>query len=137
MLENLANIMTEVMAFTNNHKIEAEFHLYYIRELQDKSDSQAEYWARFEKNAGVYCIFDSKESHTKYIGMSEKDTGSRLFYWLFKENKLAEKLLKDDIILSIVLRKEPYMASALETYLIREIPTLHNVRKLEKIEKND
>ncbi|MCB1681927.1 MAG: hypothetical protein H6858_08915 [Rhodospirillales bacterium] len=132
MLENLSLIITEVARFTNKHKINAEFHLHYVHELNEGQENQSECWARFERHGGVYCFFDPTGKNVKYIGMSEISTGSRLHYWLYRKNKLTEKIDREDIILHIVLEKEPYMASALETYLVQNIPTLHNVRKIEK-----
>jgi len=118
MLDNLSKTITEVVRFTNMHKIDVEFYMHTAHELQTDDDNQGRNWAKFEKNAGVYCIFDSEGKDTKYIGMSKADTGNRLYYWLFKSNKINEAICPED---------------ALETYLITEVGTLLNIKKIEKI----
>ncbi len=130
MLDNLAKTITEVVRFTNIHRIDVEFYIHTVHELQNDDDNEGRNWAKFEKRPGVYCIFDHLGKDTKYIGMSKSDTGNRLFHWLFKPNKINEALDAKDVILSIVLEKQPYMAEALETYLITQVETLLNVKKL-------
>lgn len=140
MLDCLAKIMTEVTCFTNKHRIEAQFFLHEVQELKEGGERQNERWKKFEQQAGVYCLFDRKGQSVKYIGMSERDTGGRVFHWLFpkenQETKLQLDIKKKDIILHIVLKSEPYMASSLETFLIQNIETLHNVKKLTRQRKN-
>lgn len=124
----VGKLLTEIVRFTNRHRIDAVFHLHTIDQLRTSSDLQAEYWRRFEKNAGVYSIFERRGDAVRYVGMSERDTGSRLFGWLFKENKVSAALSDEDIVLSVVLADEPYMAPALESYLIAQLAPALNVR---------
>ena len=101
--------------------------MHRVEDLNVENSRQAEYWGRFEKKAGVYCFFDEEADDVKYIGMSHTDTGNRLVGWLFNENKVKENLYPKDVVLSVVLKEEPYMASALEMYLIKEIKPSLNV----------
>ena len=60
--------------------------------------------------------------------MSEVDTGSRLFHWIFKDNKVSNAIRKEDMVLSVVLKHQPYMSPALESYLIKELKPKLNAR---------
>jgi len=136
MLDNLALTITTVAEFTNKHLISSEFHIQSVGELwgNDGNDKRRDAtWAKFEKKGGVYCIMSPKSSDLKYVGMSQSDTGQRLFKWLFpsksEKNPLSTSLKSSDIVLSIVLADEPYMSPALESYLIAKIQTIFNSRK--------
>lgn len=135
MLENLAKIITAVAKFTNKHFISSEFHIQSVGELWGEfgDEERDASWAKFEKRGGVYCIMSSDSSIVKYIGMSQSDTGQRLFQWLFpyksQKKELSNSLESDDLILSIVLADEPYMSPALESYLIAKINPKYNQRK--------
>lgn len=114
----IGKAITHIHQFTNRHRIDAEFFFHSVSQLRTPSTEQSGYWSRFEKRGGVYCIFKQNGSSVQYIGMSGRDTGSRLFQWLFAENKVSASLTDEDLILSVVLANEPYMACALESYLI-------------------
>ena len=86
------------------------------------------YWGTFEKKPGVYCVFREQGGTVWYIGMSERDTGTRLYEWLFKKNKLSSVLADEDVVLSVVLKEQWYMAPALESYLIAHLQPALNVR---------
>lgn len=125
MLENLSNTITEITAFTNEHRIDAQFFLHKVKELCDGSDAQNSRWARFEKRSGVYCILSANEVDIRYIGMSQRDTGGRVFPWIFSKKTETEQDMKtadpEDVVLSIVMEKQPYMAPALESFLIAKL----------------
>lgn len=99
-----------------------------VGELRNATEMQGQYWATFQKKAGVYCIFEQQGATIRYIGMSERDTGTRLYHWFFNENKVSAVLADDDIVLSVVLEEQPYMAPALEAYLITKLKPILNVR---------
>lgn len=128
MFVEVSRTLTEIVRFTNRHRIDAEFHLHTVGQLQGETEVPDPYWAKFEKYPGVYLIFDVSQSAVRYIGMSERDTGSRLYRWLFKENKVNDVLQSGDIVLSVVLREQFYMAPALESYLIQKLRPVLNVR---------
>ena len=133
MRENLAQSLTEITAFTNEHRIDAEFHLHRVNELRDGSETQNLCWARFEKRSGVYCILSADGSKTKYVGMSKVDTGSRVFPWVFPkpapDGATNSKTDDDDVVLSVVLEKQSYMAPALESYLITRLKPEFNKKR--------
>ncbi|MCC6910154.1 MAG: hypothetical protein IT430_19655 [Phycisphaerales bacterium] len=133
MLEKLADTITKITDFTNQHSIAAEFHLHSVSELRNPSDRQADCWRRFEKHPGVYCIFDSTGQAVRYVGMSMCDTGTRLFQWLFPGGRRGpvetSMFVDDDIVLSIVLPKQHYMAPALESFLIDALKPSNNKRR--------
>jgi len=133
MLDKLSIVLNEVLRFSNKHHADAEFYIHSVEELKDGTTHQDERWTRFEKNAGVYCFFDEDAKKVKYIGMSLKDTGSRLFGWLFIEDSKVNKAISDnDIILHVVLKDDAYIAPALEAYLISKISTELNVTGVTK-----
>lgn len=126
MYSELSRAITEIVRFTNQHRIEAEFHIHTVGDLEGAAGVPDEHWARFEKRAGLYAIFDCRGGAVHYAGMSEADTGSRLFGWVFKDNKVSEATGSDDLVLSVVLERQPYMSPALESYLIKALrPTLN------------
>ena len=88
-----------------------------------------EYWARFEKCAGIYVIFDCQIDAVHNVGMSRQDTGNRLYQWVFKENKIDDALSPNDLILSVVLENHWYMSPALESYLIDSLKPSLNSRR--------
>ena len=122
----LSDTITKIVQFTNKHRIEAKFHIHTIGQLTEGTPD--EHWARFEKHAGVYVIFNYQRDAVHYVGMSEVDTGSRLFNWIFRDNKVSNAIDKEDMVLSIVLKHHPYMSSALESYLIKELDPKLNAR---------
>lgn len=124
----LSSVITGIVRFTNQHQIEADFHIHTVGDLQGANSDPAELWSRFEGDAGVYIIFDVAGGEVHYIGMSEQDTGTRLFQWLFKENKVKSALNTCDLVLSIVMPGQPYMAPALESYLIQKLSPKLNKR---------
>ena len=129
MFKAISQAITEVVQFTNKHRIDAEFHVHTVGQLQGHTGVPDEYWERFEKRAGVYVFFDRQKDSVHYVGMSKWDTGTRLFGWLFKPNKVSEALHSEDLVLSVVLENEPYMSPALESFLIDRLkPSLNNVR---------
>ncbi len=129
MLENLSKAITEAAIFVKQHQIDAEFHLHKVSELNEHSEQQSSYWKKFEKKAGVYCIFGHSGELTKYIGMSQTCTGGRVFKWVYLANKINDELEPDDVILSIVIEKQAYMAPALESFLIARLSPVFNSRK--------
>lgn len=128
MYSQLSNAITEVVKFTNKHQIEAEFHIHTVADLQGDNGIPDEFWARFEMFAGVYIFFDNEHGAVHYVGMSECSTGTRVAKWLFEENKVSEALADTDLILSVVLAEESYMAPALESYLISKMSPKLNAR---------
>ena len=117
MYDSLSSAITEIVRFTNEHQIEAEFYIHSIGQL--KGDVPDSFWARFEKRPGVYLLFGSTGHALRYIGMSQRDTGTRLFGWLFR-NRLGDEVDHEDLVLSVVLQQE-YMAPALESFLISKL----------------
>ena len=128
MYSHLSEVITEIVNFTNKHQIEAEFHIHTVGDLQGKNGVPDEFWAKFEGSAGVYLIFDNTESGIHYIGMSEKATGARLFQWMFKDNKVKDAIAVTDLVLSVVMKEQFYMAPALESYLIDNLSPKLNKR---------
>ncbi len=130
MYEKLSNTITRIVQFTNEHKIVADFHIHSVGDLKGKNGCPDTYWAKFEKHAGVYLLLNCDDKTVHYIGMSQTDTGSRLYKWLFKENNNINKAVSaSDLVLSVVLKKQPYMSPALESYLISKLkPTLNKKR---------
>jgi len=125
MLENLARAITEITTFTNEHRIDAEYHLHRVNELREDTPERNAFWAKFEKRSGVYCILCASGSSAKYIGMSQVDTGSRVFPWIFPRPEQSgtkdNRAVPEDVVLSVVLERQPYMAPALESYLIARL----------------
>ncbi len=126
MYTQLSNVITEIVKFTSQHKIEADFHIHTVGDLQGENGVPDECWAKFEGHAGVYIIFDNAEVKIHYIGMSEKDIGTRLFQWMYKDNKVKDVINKTDLVLAVVIPDQFYMAPALESFLISTLsPTLN------------
>ena len=128
MFDKILKVFSAIIEFSNLHTIEAAYHLHRLGELKGGSDHQDKNWAKFEGKSGVYCIFDSEGEKLKYIGMSQSDTGSRLFQWLFPKTEIelheVQQAVKDDentLILSIALPSHDYMAPALESFLIEKL----------------
>ena len=128
MYSHLSSVITEIVSFTNKHQFEADFHIHTVGDLQGTNGSPDDFWARFEGRAGVYLIFDNTENGIHYIGMSEKDTGTRLFQWMYKDNKVNSAVNNTDLVLSVVMPKQSYMAPALESYLINNLSPKLNKR---------
>lgn len=118
MYKELSQAITEIVRFTNKHRIEADFHIHTAGQLQGEEGVPDKYWARFEKRAGVYLIFDCSAGGVYYVGMSKRDTGSRLYGWMYESNRVNEAVTEEDLVLSVVLESEPYMSPALESFLI-------------------
>ncbi len=136
MFPKLAETITAVANFTNKHLINSEFHIHSVEELWGQGDTDKNRdaaWAKFEKRGGVYCVMSNDASIVKYIGMSQSDTGNRLFQWLFpndsQKTEFSNSLEARDLVISIVLAEQPYMAPALESYLIDEMSPKYNRRK--------
>jgi|GEM_PF-1551955 len=124
----LSTTITEIVRFTNEHRIDANFHIHTAGDLQGHNGLPDEYWAKFEKFAGVYVFFSADGKQVRYVGMSEKDTGGRLFQWLYTQNKVNDSLTSNDLVLSIVLKQQPYMSPALESFLIAKLnPQLNKI----------
>lgn len=129
MYKELSNTITKIVAFTNEHRIDAEFHIHTVGTLGgDHKTAPDDYWAKFEKNAGVYVFCSSDGNSIHYVGMSEMDTGNRLYNWLFNENKVHRAISSADLVLSVVLKDQPYMSPALESYLIAKLKPVLNVK---------
>ena len=128
MYVELSRAVTEVARFMKRHQIEAEFHIHTVGQLQGTSGIPDPYWARFEKRPGVYVLFNCQGGAVHYVGMSQRDTGSRLYGWVFQPNKVNEALAQDDLVLSVVMEDQSYMSPALESCLIRELRPTLNVR---------
>lgn len=128
MYVELSRAITEIVRFTNEHRIDAEFHIHTAGQLQGANGTPDAYWARFEKRPGVYVIFDVRKMDVHYVGKSEQDTGSRLYEWMYMDNKVSDAVDKEDLVLSVVLEKQPYMSPALESYLIGKLSPTLNVR---------
>jgi hypothetical protein len=130
MYEKLSDTITRIVEFTNKHRISANFHIHSVGDLRGNNKMPDEYWAKFEKYAGVYLIFNSGSKSIHYIGMSKVDTGNRLYHWLFgKGNKVYEAINDSDLVLSVVLKDQSYMSPALESYLIDKLNPEINTRK--------
>jgi len=125
----LTNAINTVVNFTNLHRIEAVFQINTKKDLLNGGKSQDERWSKFEKKAGVYLFIPENDEGIQYIGMSEKDVGSRVHQWLIKDNKVSRVTEPNDIILTISLDKQPYMSPALESYLISHLDTKLNIMK--------
>ena len=136
MYEELSNTITEIVEFTNKHRINASFHIHTVGDLQGENKVPDEYWAKFEKHAGVYVFFNCDGESVYYIGMSEIDTGNRLANWLFNENKVYNAISSSDLILSVVLKNQPYMSPALESYLILKLQPVLNIKNKAQQEKS-
>lgn len=130
MYVELSRAITEIVSFTNQHRIDAEFHIHTAGQLQGANGIPDKYWARFEKRAGVYIIFNSSEGGVHYVGMSQQDTGSRLYGWMYKSNKVNTAVEESDLVLSVVLGEEAYMSPALEAYLIKKLEPNLNAKGL-------
>jgi len=127
----LSNTINEVVRFTNLHNIEAVFQINSVKDLLEGGDNQDERWRKFEKKAGVYLFIPTEEQAIHYIGMSEKDVGTRVFQWLVKENKVSNEIKdkKKHTVLTISLENQPYMSPALESYLITKLEPKLNIMK--------
>lgn len=135
MYRALSKTINEVVRFTNQHRIEASFNIHQVGDLRSDGDETSARWKTFEKNPGVYVIFDVSDRQVHYIGMSEQDIGTRLYSWLFKENKVNNVLLSTDIILTINLNEESYMSPALESFLIGHLGPSLNIRNIRSKEE--
>ncbi|MEZ9357842.1 hypothetical protein AB4342_02620 [Vibrio breoganii] len=130
MFQYLSKTINEVVSFTNKHRINAKFNIHQVADLLGDNGSPDKLWASFEKQAGVYVLISTTASKVHYVGMSEKDIGSRLYYWLFKENKVQEALSNKDIVLTINLKDQSYMSPALESFLISSLSPDLNVKNI-------
>ncbi|KIP67342.1 hypothetical protein SN10_21120 [Vibrio harveyi] len=128
MFQKLSETINEVVSFTNQHRIKAKFNIHQVGDL--RNDNPDKLWASFEKKPGVYVLFSVAENTVHYVGMSERDVGTRLYGWLFKENKVNEALADKDLVLTINLSEEPYMSPALESFLIGKLNPVLNVRNV-------
>jgi hypothetical protein len=114
MFAELSSTINKVVKFTNKHYIDADFHINEVGALKGEQGTPDHLWAKFEKAAGVYMLFNTEDSKIHYIGMSEKDVGTRLDQWLFKKNKVNDVLNNNDLVLTISLKKQSDMSPALE-----------------------
>lgn len=126
----LSNTVNEVVKFTNQHQINAVFQINTVDDLTAGHPYQDSLWAKFEGKAGVYILMRAEGQGVHYIGMSEKGIGGRLYGWLFKPNKVNDAVKSSDIVLTITLEEQSYMAPALESYLISKLETNLNVMKI-------
>ena len=129
MYTELSRTLNEVLAFSNKHCIEAVFNIHTAGDLRRDSENIAEYWATFEKGAGVYIIINVVESNTHYVGMSQSDIGGRIVEWLFSDNKVNEAVSNEDIVLTINLPQEKYISPALESFLIERLSPILNKKR--------
>jgi arginine/lysine/ornithine decarboxylase len=127
--EKISDVLTAVIHFTNQHAININVYIFTVSELRDYSDKQSTYWSKFESLACTYCFFSNKENKLIYIGMSKGNSGSRIYHWLFDENKIKKKFQKEDIILLISFPEQNYMSPALESYLINKFNPEFNIKK--------
>ncbi len=132
-MTSLSRAFTLIVEFVNSNRIQPEFHIHSVAELTNEEYDVPKNWETFEKFAGVYCFFDQAAERTKYIGMSQKDTGDRLFHWLFpkgeSKSKVQEAVEDSDLVVSIVLKTDNHMAPALESFLIGKLkPELNSKR---------
>ena len=128
MYKELSNTITTIVEFTNKHRIDAIFHMHSVGDLQGENGIPNKYWAKFEKKSGVYVLLKYGGELIHYVGMSENDTGTRLYNWLFKENKINNVITPSDLVLSVVLENQSYMSPALESYLITKLKPALNIR---------
>ncbi|MCB1840560.1 MAG: GIY-YIG nuclease family protein [Alphaproteobacteria bacterium] len=128
----LSSAITEIIKYTHDNKIETTgFHIFNEHELRGDTELQAENWNKFQKEAGVYCVFNWAGDKTKYVGMSTSNLGERVFFRLFeKKGKISTLTDKNDIILTIAISlKDKHIAPSLEAYLIEKLDPKQNRKK--------
>lgn len=135
--KELQKTLNCVSKFSSLHNVGVEFSIMSVADLRGENGEHAEYWSQFEKNAGVYVLFSFDGQETKYIGKSDTDLGRRVHPMIYKGSHVVSKtdgnevakessLKGNELVLVVSLKQYPYLASSLETFLIREIsPTLN------------
>lgn len=136
MYKQLQNTLNYVSKFSSLHNVDIEFSITTVGDLRGENGDQPQLWTQFEKNAGVYVLFGIDGRETLYIGKSDTDLGGRVHPMIYKSHHTVSSDIKsNDIILIASLKQFPYLASALETHLIREISPKLN-KTLNKRGKN-
>jgi len=135
--KELQKTLNCVSKFSSLHNVGVEYSIMSVEDLRGVNGEHKEYWSQFEKNAGVYVLFSIDSQETRYIGKSDTDLGGRVHPMIYKGshavsrndmNEASEEstLKGNELVLVVSLKQYPYLASSLETYLIREIsPTLN------------
>ncbi len=129
-MDNIERVIHLIEEFAVMHRFDVSIFQHSVADLRGVNEVPDKYWATFERESGVYLIADPLNSSTKYIGMSTKGAGKRMYKWMFEDNKVSRGISETDIVLSVVTADHNYMAPALELYLIQKLnPTINTVGK--------
>ncbi len=133
-MNKLSDIITKVNEFAIKHNMECEINVFKGEELwaEGENPDRDANWAKFEKKAGVYCLIDDKEDDIIYIGESSTNVGNRLNNWILqpktdKEIEIYNNLKNGDLIITVSLDKNAYLAKSLESFLISAFETKFNL----------
>lgn len=121
--------LKDAKKFSKKHKFTYKMHIFKKKDLWDNANANEEHlnWAKFEKKPGVYII--STNNEVVYVGMSNVDTGNRLFSHFTNEQKLAEITDESDIAVLEFPKKYNSLTSALESFLIDKYSPVLNKTK--------
>ncbi len=129
-MDNIEITISLIEKFADKHNFDVNIFQHSVADLRGLNGVPDKYWATFEKTSGVYLIADPLSTSTKYIGMSTKGAGKRMFKWMFEDNKVSRAVSETDTVLSVVTADHNYMAPALELYLIQKLdPSVNTVGK--------
>ncbi len=129
-MDNIEKIISIIEEFAVMHRFDVRIFQHSVADLRGRNEVPDKYWATFERDSGVYLIAEPLTSSAKYIGMSTKGAGKRMYKWMFEDNKVSRGISETDIVLSVVTADHNYMAPALELYLIQKLnPSLNTVGK--------